>query len=224
MRHGSMLVRALIVFGLGFVGFGRVAHAGEPFDDRIGIRTARLFLLMRADVQTDLGLASAQVIEINRAASALYRKAMRLKGKTGAGIVAARRVIDEDEARWLMAHLSPDQLLRLDQIDLQWEGASALLPASRPLVAEDLNLSREQQDAVARLIAEAVAQRPQLSWTYDQHTNLSRKAIAVLSDKQKTVWIQVLGRPCRFSIDGKAGAAAHETPRVGAVSAPRPRS
>jgi hypothetical protein len=202
MRHGRTVVPVLLVVGLGLLGFARVARCGEPFDDRLGNRTPRLFLLMRSDVQADLGLSPAKVVEINRAAPVLYRRALRLKGKTGTGVVAARRELDEVEARWLIAHLTPDQLLRLDQIDLQWEGAGALL--DRTLINEDLGLTRDQQETVVRYIKEADAQRPPGGRSLDEHINLTRRAISALSDKQKTVWIHLLGPPCRFSIDAKA--------------------
>jgi hypothetical protein len=214
MRPRTLRLRVVLLVGLAAFAFAPFARAGEPFDDHLGIRIPRLFLLMRTDVQSDLALPADQVAEIHRAASALYRKALRLKGRTGAGIVAARRMIDEDEARWVAAHLTPDQVFRLDQIDLQWEGARALLPLSRPLVAKDLNLTDEQEKSIGQVISEAANRRAQGGWTYDDHTSLSRQAISLLNDKQKTLWIHVLGRPCIFAVAAKTtGPPARPAPR-----------
>jgi hypothetical protein len=206
------------------LGFPQAARSSEPFDDHLGARIPRLFLLMRSDVQSDLALGSDQVVEIQRAASALYRTALRLKGRTGAGIVAARRVIDENEARWVDAHLTREQIIRLDQIDLQWEGAKALLPQSRPLVAKDLNLSSEQEKTIAQLITEAAARRARGNWTYLDHTSLSRQAISVLNDKQKTLWIHVLGPPCRFVITATPSTTREAPARPVSGVATRPTS
>jgi hypothetical protein len=214
----------LFALGLGLLAFTPATRATEPFDDHLGIRIPRLFLLMRTDVQNDLGLRPEHVVEINRAASALYRKALRLKGKTGAGIVAARRVIDQDEARWVTAHLTPQQALRLDQIDLQWEGAAALLPQSRPLVAKDLDLSADQEKAIAQLVSDSAARRAQGPWSYDAHTSLSRQAIAVLTEKQRSLWIHVLGPPCQFTVSALAANAASEPARPSPGRPPRPAS
>jgi len=221
MRQGSTVVTALITVGLTLAGFTQVARCGEPLDDRLGIRTVPIFLLTRSDVQADLKLDPNQISESHRAASALYYKALSLRGKAGGGVVAARRAVDEDQTRWLSTHLTPQQLERLGQIDLQWEGAAAML--NRPVVAEYLGLTREQQEKVARYIAEGRQQRARATWTSAEHVGLARKAISVLSDKQKDLWIHVLGPPCRFSIaagpqappDQPAGREAQSQPHAG---------
>jgi hypothetical protein len=198
MRQGSTVVIALVVLGSAFGAFPSAADSGEPLDDRIGIRTVPLYLLLRSDVQVDLKLAPGQVAEAYRAAQSLYEKALGLRGKRGGAILAARRAIDEDQSRWLAAHLSAEQLERLNQIELQWEGAAAML--SRPVVAEYLNLTAEQKQKVARFIGEARERRARGGWTFDEHVDLTRQAISVLSDKQKELWVHVLGPACRFSI------------------------
>ncbi len=40
------------------------AWAGEPFDDRLGVRTPLVFLLMRSDIEAELGLEPPQVAEV----------------------------------------------------------------------------------------------------------------------------------------------------------------
>jgi hypothetical protein len=197
------------------------ARAGEPFDDRLGIRTVPLYLLMRSDVQADLKLDPNQISDSARAASRLYNKALSLRGKLGSGIVAARRAVDEDQSQFLSTHLSPQQLERLGQIELQWEGAGAML--SRPVVGDYLSLTLEQHEKVARLVAEARSQRAHTPWTPTEHVNLTRKAISVLSDKQRELWIHVLGPPCRFAITARPQVAPDQ-PAASPTPARVPRS
>ena len=59
-----------------------------------------------------------------------------------------------------------------------------------------LNLTPDQREKVAACISpRARRNRAQAAWTYDDHVNLTRKAIAVLSDRQRDLWIHVLGPP-----------------------------
>jgi hypothetical protein len=208
-----MRARRWVVFPIAFLGgvlgLGsmRTAAGAEPLDDRLGVRTPQLFLLVRSDVQKDLGLEPARIAEVNRFAAALYERALSLKGKGGPGAVAARQAIDEAESKWLSTHLTPEQRDRLGQIDLQWEGVSALL--SRPVVIDFLGLTDEQRDQVSRLYSEAMKDRGRRGpWTYEEHIELTRKALAVLSEKQKHLWAKVLGRPCRFVIGAEKPAQA----------------
>ncbi len=219
MRHGSTVVAVLIGMGLTVAGFTRIARSDEPFDNRLGKRIAPIVLLCRSEVQADLKLTPAQISDGRVAAAALYYKALRLRGKTEAGVVAARRVIDEEQSQWLSTHLTPEQLSRLGQIDLQWEGASAMI--SRPVVAEDLDLTPDQRDQVARYIAEGEKRRATAAWTYDEHVDLARKAISVLSEKQKRLWIHVLGPACHFAIAARPAVPADQPPRAVPPS-PRP--
>jgi hypothetical protein len=195
-RRRIVLSLALAVLGAGaFV----AARAGEPLDDRLGIPTVPIFLLLRSDIQKDLGLEQAQIAEANRAATEFYAKALNLKGKNGAGLLAARKQIDTEERTWMRAHLNPKQRERLAQIDLQWEGAAALL--SRPVVAEYLGLSAENRTEVTRVISDAAALRERAGrLTYEEHVEITRRAVARLSEKQRQHWIHVLGQPCRFVI------------------------
>ena len=121
-------------------------------DSRLGIRTVPLLLLSRPDVRADLGLNPAQTAEARRAISELHAKAAALRGKTGAEAIAARRAIDEEQRRRLEAMLSPQQQDRLIQIDLQWEGPSALI--SRKMVAESLNLDDRQRATLAQAVSD----------------------------------------------------------------------
>jgi hypothetical protein len=182
-----------------FVASPKDARCAEPLDDRLGVPTVPIFLLLRSDIQKDLGMEPSQIAEVNRAAAVFHTKALSLKGKKGPGLLAARKEIDAEEKNWMNTHLTPTQRERLAQVDLQWEGASALV--NRPIVAEFLGISSEKQTEVARVISEAAALRASAGrLTYEEHLEITRKAIALLSEKQRQQWAHVLGPPCRFVI------------------------
>ncbi len=222
MRVGRKLVLALGILVPGAMLLAqRSAGGAEPLDDRLGVRITPLFLLLRSDIQKDLALEPAQVAEVNQVAPAFYRKALNLKGKKGPGLIAARQAIDAEESRWMNTHLSPGQRERLAQIDLQWEGATALI--NRPIVAEYLRLTADQQTQVARIISNAQMMRAgPTPWTYELHLETTRKAIALLSEKQRQLWVHVLGPPCHFAITPLPGEPAVEPSGNQASPAPSP--
>jgi hypothetical protein len=200
MRAGRRIVLALAIFGGGMLsGSPKFAAGAEPLDDRLGVRVAPIFLLLRSDIQKDLALERVQIAEVNEIAAELYGKARSLKGNVGPNVVAARRAIDEEGSDWVTFHLKSEQRERLAQIDLQWEGASALL--SRRVVAEYLGMTSDQRDQVVLVYSDAKRGRVKKGpWTYEEHLELTRKTLAVLSEKQKQLWVKVLGPPCRFVV------------------------
>jgi hypothetical protein len=208
MRHGWTVFPTLIIFGLALCGFTRSAHGAEPWNARLGVRTNPIFLLTRSDIQADLRLNSEQVTECQRAAREFQRRASRLIGRKDPAVVAARREIDGALTDWLGEHLSPQQLGRLDQVDIQWEGAAAML--SRPFLKEGLNLTDEQKKKVGACIALGNAPRARGVWSYDDHINEIRKAIAILDDRQQKLWIDVLGPACAFKIVVNAETARNQ--------------
>ncbi len=113
MRHGSTIAPAFFALGLLLAGWNAAGLAGEPLDDRLGIRTAPIMLLLRSDVQADLQLDAQQVALCRRAAQALYQRALAIKGQTGPGADAARREINQQQTNALRQTLNPEQLDRL---------------------------------------------------------------------------------------------------------------
>jgi hypothetical protein len=198
MRHGWAVFRTLIVLGVGLGGFTPHARGSDLGDDRLGMRTVPIVLLTRSDVQKDLKLDTRQIAACRQAMVALYDRAALLKGRKDAGAQAARHSIDQAMSQWLDQYLTPEQLGRLEQIDLQWEGASAML--SRPFLDESLRLSEEQKKKIRQCIAEGNAQRAREGWSYENHSNQTRKAIAVLDLRQRSIWIKLLGPACEFKI------------------------
>jgi hypothetical protein len=220
MRHAWTVVPALLVFAGGLLASSAPAFGAEPLDERLGIRTAPIFLLSRSDVQADLRMSPTQTAECQRDGAALYRKALGLKGKTGPAMAAARREIDEEMGQWLVDHLTPPQLDRLDQLDMQWEGPSAML--SRLFLTESLNLTADQRQKLSRCLAESHAQRARQLWTYDDHHRLNRQALGILTERQRHLWVRILGEPCMFTVGVKTATSANNGARVSANPARPP--
>ncbi len=202
MRHGGLwtVLRAVlwVVVGMGGLVHGRAGLAGEwtlP-DSRLGIRTAPLLLLSRPDVQAELRLDQSQILGAHKTIDELTRRALALRGKTGAAVIAERRAIDEAQLDWLSKYLTGIQLERLRQIELQWEGVSAML--SRPTIADHLRLTPEQRQALARVIAERNAARARSATGPGNESAFNQKAQSVLSKTQQELWVSLLGAPVRF--------------------------
>jgi hypothetical protein len=196
----------------GIAALSPAAHAGDPLDGRRGTRTAPIILLTRQDVQADLRLSPELIADANRTGAEIYQKALALKGKDGAAVVEARRAIDREASLWLTSNLTERQLSRLDQIDLQWEGMSAML--SRPFIADYMGLTPDQRRALARIIAShADPRRAQTVRSPSDQGKLAHDALAVLSDRQQQLWSRLLGTPFQFS-----GPLDAQVKRAGSVS------
>jgi hypothetical protein len=201
-------------------GAARPITATEPLDDRIGRRVAPIFLLTRSDVQTDLKLVPEQIADANQLSAELHVKAQALRGLVGdknvAAVKAARKVIDDQQQDWLSKRLSPEQLDRLGQLDLQWEGAAAMI--TRPLVTEYLDLTPAQVERIGGFVMVARRRQSQATWNAGDHFNLTRQAIAVLSNSQRERWINLLGPKCEFAV-AAVPAASIPSPRTARAGA-----
>lgn len=210
MRHGGRRTTRWTLLGLLAVGAlmsrGPALGGEVPVlaDDRLGTRTAPLLLLTRPDVQSDLALTAEQVASAAKAALRLHERALALRGqKDSPDVVAARRGIDEEQASWVSSQLTPEQQTRLQQIDLQWEGPSALV--TRPSVAAAVGLSepqvRELRGAIVALWKKAGPTQP----PSELAPAIYERADAILTAAQKDQWKAMLGRP--FQVVGRAPAA-----------------
>jgi hypothetical protein len=203
MRYSQRLtvISAIYCVSLGLGTGESAARAGDwslP-DSRLGIRTAPLLLLSRIDVQADLRLEPGQIAGVHAVINELTQRALALRGKSGPTVVAERRAIDEAQADWLAKNLTGNQVSRLRQIELQWEGAGAML--SRPTVAEYLRLTSEQRQILARAISERNTQRSRGKLTPSDEQVLLQRAHSVLSKTQQELWANLLGSPCRFALN-----------------------
>ena len=214
MRHGSTLV-CFLACGLVVGAAVGPARAGEGWtlpDQSRGIRVAPILLLSRPEVQADLHLKPEQVAEAAEVVASIHARAAHLRGRTDAAAVELRRAVDDEQRTWLETKLTEDQVGRLAEIDLRWEGVAAL--ATRPGVAEGLSLSDPQRATIARAVAERNAQRarpadrrrdPEVA---ERH--LDQQVFTTLSDGQRRRWEKMLGRP--FAVFA-AGAKAEDTVR-----------
>ena len=160
MRQGK---RWIVLLGIIYLGCGepKPLHAQNPGsggewylpDNRFGVRTAPLLLLSRPDVQVDLRLrAFPDPGNAEHDQRAHASRAYPARQDSAAAVVAERRAIDQAQLEWLSNNLTGNQLERLRQIELQWEGVPAML--SRPMVAGYLKLTSEQEQTLARIITE----------------------------------------------------------------------
>ncbi len=178
--------------GLIALAISHEARAGDGIPDgRIGTPIAPILLLSRPDVRAELMLTPEQVAESERAISDLQDKAMLLRGRSDAETNRARGEIDRASRRWLTEHLSAAQQSRLIQLDLQWEGPSALL--TRVIVAESLKLSQDQRARLSRAIAERNTKRNGGPAIAADEVSLFRATLTILSDGQKSNWRAMLG-------------------------------
>lgn len=175
------------------------AKASEPVrtvilpDDRYGTRVAPLLLLTRIDVRENLRLSEGQTDNALRVANQMFLEAGALSGKRGAEFIAARKSIDESSTRWIEANLTSDQQTRLAQIDLQWEGLSALV--SRPLVVEALRLTEAQRNAIRAGIDAFHAISARKTPSAEEKKTSIDKVLGVLDPIQSQRWEAILGRP-----------------------------
>lgn len=196
MRHGliRLLPPFLIIVAIVFVHPSRAGETHAPLpDERLGIRTAPLLLLSRADVRDDLKLTPKQAVEAEKAITDLYVRADDLRGKTGIQVIEARKAIDEAQRDWFERHLTAVQQNRLVQIDLQWEGPSSLI--SRPVLADTLGLSSQQRTSLKEAVAKRNLQRTRKMDAPADEQVLARQALSLLQTAQKEQWRAMLGRP-----------------------------
>jgi hypothetical protein len=189
-----------LVLTLALFGLGPTTSADEVsvLDARFGMRTAPILLLARPDVQRDLHLDSRQIAGARSTIAQLLEEALQLKDQSGPAVASRRRSIDEKMTQWLVQHLAKDQLERLRQLELQWEGPGAM---SRPVVAEYLKLTDAQRLTVDRLLgAHLQTWRARGQLTAVERETFSRQALSVLSPDQRALWDRLLGPACRWTI------------------------
>lgn len=196
MRRG-MVPMAVRIAALGLVLCSARAVAGDGLPDaRRGVRTVPILLLTRADVRAELRLSPEQAAEANQIVADLHEKAMALKGRNDAEVVSARAEIDEASRAWIERSLTPVQRTRLIQLDLQWEGLSAII--TRPVVAESLALTDAQRAALAKAVAERNTRRNGGPAIEADEAKFDRFAHEQLTEAQEKRLQALLGPPCSF--------------------------
>lgn len=185
-------------------------------DDRLGLRVAPILLLSREDVIADLKLDRYQAAQAQQAIGELYEQAAALKGRREAEVVEARRRIDQACAGWIQQWLSSEQQTRLLQIDLQWEGPSALI--NRPTVAAAIELSETQRDQLRRAVLLRDQMRAQGKPIAEAERLLAEQALSLLEPAQRDRWKAMLGEVFQPNLGGlqdpglKAASASQAAP------------
>lgn len=208
MRHG--LAQLGLIAALALSGASTAARAVDeepPLpDSRLGHRTTPLLLLSRPDVRADLALTVDQTESARRAIRAFYVQAAPLRGKPNSPeTIRERRAVDEGAFGWIDLRLSPEQKSRLVEIDLQWEGPSALI--SRSVLTRELHLSAEQIATLKTAIRRRDERRAR-GEAREADQILMEVAVACLSDTQRTGWRGMLGRPFTPQLAGLQEANA----------------
>jgi hypothetical protein len=211
MSQGACLGLAVLLAGV--VGLQTTSRGGMDAlpDNRLGVRTAPMLLLSRADVQADLGLSRTQVDDASAAIRTLQAQAAALKGMSGQKALEARRAIDAEQQRWIEAHLSESQRTRIVQIDLQWEGAAALV--SRPVLSDMLALTADQRAGLRLAVEESSRRRAAGEDLFQVQKKLAQDALGMLSARQKERWMEILGRPYQPRLASSAPVERPERPR-----------
>lgn len=121
--------------------------------------------------------------------------------------------LNEEFTPQLAKLLSADQMVRLKQIQIQAQGATAL--TANPEVAKELNLSEEQQRKLSDLQAEYARRQRDLFASGDPQERLAKmrelsserdaKMLAVLTDEQKQKFTALKGEPFDVSQLGFGG-------------------
>jgi len=200
VRNVNGLTRGVFLLGLltaSLIGLPSHVSAGSDGlpDDRLGRRTAPLLLLSRDDVRQDLGLTQPQGTEVDKAIIEFYSRAWELKGKKGPAADAERKKIDQEQVTWINTHLTAKQRARLIQVDLWWEGPSALV--SRPLVGENVGLSVDQRSALIAAVKTRDADRGQKSFSMAAEDALWSATKKTLSPAQIERYEAMLGQRFR---------------------------
>jgi hypothetical protein len=215
MRHGLMpgpIWTAACLIAWAATAAGQDYYLSEG---RLGVRTAPLLLLSRPDVRADLQLNAEQAAAALHEIDQLYTKAEDLRGRgNGSEVVNQRRLLDRAQQEWCENNLTPAQSNRLDQIDLQWEGPSALL---RSRVGMALKLSDAQRQALQRAIDDRHRERVAGKASAAGERQLAEQALAILTPEQRQHWLRLLGPPLRFEprapVRQQAAAASRRTAR-----------
>ena len=214
MRQGrtfaALVSCVCLVLAIGSTPAPALAAGWSLPDESIGTRVAPLLLLSRPEVRDDLRLSSDQSVEVEKAIADLHAKAVALRGLTGEEAIARRRLVDEGQRTWLEAHLTPDQVERLAQLDLGWEGPAAMV--TRKPVAEALALSDEQKAALARTIHECNGRREKGMPAAESELEHAQRALAILSEGQKARWERMVGRPIAIKATATATSATGPAP------------
>ncbi len=196
-RAPSTPILRFAAAGLLALAMSSPASAGDGLpDSRLGVRTAPVLLLSRADVRAELRLSPEQAADAERTIADLHEKAQLLRGRTDAEAVAARGEVETACRLWIERSLTPPQRDRLAQLDYQWEGPSAVI--TRAKVAESLALTDAQRVMLAKAVAERNGRRGGGPPIEAEEAELARFVNEQLTEGQHRRWQSIIGAPFSF--------------------------
>lgn len=232
MRHlwmwMSILAVALVVSAMAQSGqprrgegHGRPQFGGQQLPRLAGMRKHGMLasiLLVRPDVQKELNLTAQQKAKIEEMQQAMRRAREEL------------RSLPPDQRRRHMAELrqknDPTSVLtetqkkRLRELELQWQGPTALM---NPEIAKEVGLTQEQRAKIMGILREQFQglrdRSPQGGVRDPQALEKAReeaekKILEVLTPAQRQKWDQMLGKPFNFE-GGRRWGAGYGGTRVG---------
>ncbi len=221
---------AAIFVALGFAGSVQAQRSSTLAGGSPAMNYSRE-LLKRADVQNELNLDAGQkdilAKLLNQSYSQVAARAIRdmppikyqnisklsneeqKKWEAEIGQQAAAQAVKlmNEQRREVEEVLRPDQLRRLNEIDLQWRGILALV--NRDL-SDKLKISPENNKRISEIAADFEVKRLSLpddsenadSPLYQKRLTLFReteeRVLAILSDEEKARWAQAIGSPFNF--------------------------
>jgi hypothetical protein len=175
-------------------------------------------LLMRDDVRKELGVTADQQKKLQDRMAELRPKEGERPDMTQM-IAKARKLISEV--------LSAAQVKRLEELEVQREGAAAL---ARPEIAAKVGVGADQQAKIKAMIDENSKKqqeafqnaKPEDRQKLMDQMRAARKALgdrilATLNASQKQKWTALQGKPFTFAQGGGGGGS----PRTGNFSSPR---
>ena len=176
-------------------------------------------LIAMPAIQQELGLSESQVEKSKTVAQRMNSRFEQDMGKLR-GLnddQKMKRVVTLADPHYqqgmdeLSGFLKPDQLDRFDQILFQQRGPMAIL---EPRIVETLQITNEQAQKVAQLVAQAENEQNQVVKSEEKGSknamvkveavaaDANAKVYDILSPEQKRKWSRIVGKPFRPDLGG----------------------
>ena len=164
------------------------------------------FLIFRDQVQEELNLSGEQKQKLSQPLLTSYREAMevldKLEGLKPEEQQKELQKSREKLAKLLKETLTADQQQRMQQLELQREGAFRII--NQPQLAEQLKITEEQRQGFAKVVQELqrmiapLAKEGGIEKIDKLTREYSAKLESLLTDAQKKQWQEMLGKPFDF--------------------------
>jgi len=173
-----------------------------------GAQYSAMALIRNEDVQKELSITDDQKTKITDLLSSVRQKstdAVAAAGDDRAAQGAARAKVNADAAKDLAVILTPDQVKRLRELQLQWTGPSIVatdkelqgsLGITEDQIAKIKDLQQKEQAANAEVRTSANGDRQAMQEGFQKNAKILADEIAkVLTDDQKSKLAAMSGKP-----------------------------